>query len=62
MRLLQIDTISVGARSPYLVLNARLGHYPMVWLDEALASGQLLECWAHEASFVPAGDIALHRG
>jgi uncharacterized protein YcaQ len=62
MRLLQIDTISVVARSPYLVLHARLGSYPMVWLDEALASGRLAECWAHEACFVPAGDIALHRG
>jgi len=62
MRLLQIDTISVVARSPYLVLHARLGHYPTVWLDEALARGQLAECWAHEACFVPAGDIALHRG
>ena len=62
MRLLQIDTISVVARSPYLVLHARLGSYPMVWLDEALASGQLAECWAHEACFVPAGDIGLHRG
>ena len=62
MRLLQIDTIHVVARSPYLVLHARLGSYPMMWLDEALAGGQLVECWAHEACFVPAADIALHRG
>jgi len=62
MRLLQIDTIHVVARSPYLVLHSRLGHYPRVWLDEALADGQLVECWAHEACFVPAVDIALHRG
>lgn len=62
MRLLQIDTIHVVARSPYLVLHARLGRYPMAWLDEALAGGQLVECWAHEACFVPAADIALHRG
>ena len=62
MRLLQIDTIHVVARSPYLVLHARLGDYPMAWLDEALAGGRLVECWAHEACFVPAVDIALHRG
>lgn len=33
MQLLQIDTIQVVARSPYLVLFSRLGHYPPVWLD-----------------------------
>ncbi|MHB1272142.1 MAG: DNA glycosylase AlkZ-like family protein [Rhodanobacter sp.] len=62
MRLLQIDTIHVVARSPYLVLHARLGDYPMEWLDEALARGQLAECWAHEACFVAASDIGMHRG
>jgi uncharacterized protein YcaQ len=62
MRLLQIDTIHVVARSPYLVLHSRLGHYPMGWLDEALTQGRLAECWAHEACFVTASDIGLHRG
>ncbi len=62
MRLLQIDTIHVVARSPYLVLHSRLGDYPPAWLDEALAAGRVVECWAHEACFVPAADIALHRG
>jgi hypothetical protein len=62
MRLLQIDTIHVVARSPYLVLHARLGDYPMSWLDEALAQGQLAECWAHEACFISAADVAWHRG
>ncbi|HEY0198938.1 MAG TPA: crosslink repair DNA glycosylase YcaQ family protein [Rhodanobacter sp.] len=61
MRLLQIDTIHVVARSPYLVLHSRLGDYPMAWLDEALAEGLLAECWAHEACFVTASDIGLHR-
>lgn len=61
MRLLQIDTIHVVARSPYLVLHARLGDYPMAWLTEALAEGQLVECWAHEACFVSAADIGWHR-
>ena len=62
MRLLQIDTIHVVARSPYLVLHARLGKYPAAWLDEALEQGRLAECWAHEACFISAADVALHRG
>jgi uncharacterized protein YcaQ len=61
MRLLQIDTIHVVARSPYLVLHARLGDYPTNWLDEALAAGKLAECWAHEACLVSASDIGWHR-
>ncbi len=39
MALLQIDTINVVARSPYLVLFSRLGSYPQAWLDEALRRG-----------------------
>ena len=62
MRLLQIDTIHVVARSPYLVLHSRLGDYPMGWLDDALVRGRLAECWSHEACFVSAADIAWHRG
>nr|WP_315204763.1 crosslink repair DNA glycosylase YcaQ family protein [uncultured Albidiferax sp.] len=61
MQLLQIDTISVVARSPYLVLFSRLGTYPQAWLDAALASGQLFETWAHEACFAPVEDLLLHR-
>lgn len=61
MALLQIDTISVVARSPYLVLYSRLGHYDPAWLDAALASGQLFEYWAHEACFVPSEDYRLLR-
>ena len=62
MRVLQIDTISVVARSPYLVLFSRLGSYQPRWLDELLARGAIFECWAHEACFVPMSDYALHRG
>ena len=61
MQLLQIDTIHVVARSPYLVLFSRLGPYPPTWLDAALASGQLFETWAHEACFAPVEDVLLHR-
>ena len=61
MGLLQIDTISVVARSPYLVLFSRLGAYPPSWLDEALAQRELFEYWAHEACFIPADDFRLLR-
>jgi uncharacterized protein YcaQ len=61
MQLLQIDTIHVVARSPYLVLFSRLGAYPAQWLDQALAGADLFETWAHEASFAPIQDVALHR-
>jgi uncharacterized protein YcaQ len=61
MRVLQIDTINVVARSPYFVLFSRLGAYKPQWLDETLAEGRIFECWAHEACFAPSSDYALHR-
>ncbi|EDK6495668.1 hypothetical protein CJR98_21855, partial [Salmonella enterica subsp. enterica serovar Infantis] len=61
MALLQIDTINVVARSPYLVLFSRLGSYPQAWLDEALRRGELMEYWAHEACFLPRRDFKLIR-
>jgi uncharacterized protein YcaQ len=61
MRVLQIDTINVAARSPYFVLFSRLGNYTPQWLDETLADGRIFECWAHEACFAPSSDYALHR-
>ena len=61
MQLLQIDTIHVVARSPYLVLFSRLGNYPVAWLDEALDQGDIFECWSHEACFVPTAAFHLHR-
>lgn len=61
MRLLQIDSIHVVARSPYLVLHSRLGDYDPSWLDNALESGRIAECWAHEACFVPSADFPLHH-
>lgn len=61
MGLLQIDTISVVARSPYLVLFSRLGAYSPEWLEQALAGRQLFEYWAHEACFLPIEDFALLR-
>ncbi|MEO5624929.1 MAG: crosslink repair DNA glycosylase YcaQ family protein [Dokdonella sp.] len=61
MRVLQIDTIHVVARSPYLVLFSRLGGYPSAWLEELLAEAAIFECWAHEACFAPVSDYGLHR-
>jgi uncharacterized protein len=61
MGALQIDTISVVARSPYLVLFSRLGAYEPQWLDELLAEGRLFEYWAHEASYLPIEDYGLFR-
>jgi len=61
MSLLQIDTINIVARSPYLVLFSRIGSYPQSWLDDALLGGELMEYWAHEACFLPRKDFALIR-
>ncbi|ALN86969.1 hypothetical protein LC55x_3712 [Lysobacter capsici] len=61
MQLLQIDTIHVVARSPYLVLFSRLGDYPAQWLEELLAQRAIFEIWAHEACFAPMDDYLLHR-
>ncbi len=61
MALLQIDTISVVARSPYLVLFSRLGNYPAKWLETALSTRKIFEYWAHEACFIPIEDYRLLR-
>ncbi len=61
MSLLQIDTINIVARSPYLVLFSRLGAFPAEWLEQTLAAGELMEYWAHEACFLPREDFALLR-
>jgi uncharacterized protein len=61
MHILQIDTINVIARSPYLVLWSRLGDYNPRWLDELLAEGALFEYWSHAASFLPIEEYPLYR-
>jgi uncharacterized protein len=61
MAVLQLDTISVVAKSPYLVLFSRLGRYDPAWLDELLADGALFEYWAHEACLLPIEDYAFLR-
>lgn len=61
MGVLQIDSIAVVARSPYLVLWSRLGAYEPRWLDELLAEGALFEYWSHAASFIPIEDYGMYR-
>jgi uncharacterized protein YcaQ len=61
MGVLQIDTIHVVARSPYLVLWSRLGSYEPVWLEELLAEGAIFEAWSHCACFAPTEDYRLYR-
>src|SRR5437773_11727068 len=61
MGLLQIDTISVGDRSPYLVLWSRLGDYEPRWLDELLGEGALFEYWSRNACFLPIEEYPLYR-
>lgn len=60
MGALQIDTINVVARSPYLVLFSRLGSYNPVWLEELEAEGKLFEYWSHAACFIPIEDYPLY--
>ncbi len=61
MHVLQIDTISVVARSPYFVLWSRIGDYDPRWLDQLLAEGALFEYWSHAACFLPIEDYPLYR-
>lgn len=61
MAQLQIDTIHVVARRPYLVLFSRLGAYAPQWLDEHLAEAKLFEYWSHEACFLPIEQFGLMR-
>ena len=61
MSVLQIDTINVVERSPYLVLFSRLGNYDKNYLDELLQEKKIFEYWSHEACFLPIDDFPLYR-
>jgi uncharacterized protein YcaQ len=59
---LQLDPVSAVARSPLLVLHARLGRVDEAALDRAAYRDRLLfDFWAHEASHCHVGDLPLHR-
>lgn len=51
--LLQLDSISVTARSHYLVMLSRAGLYDPVDLDSLLDDRLLFEQWAHAACLIP---------
>jgi uncharacterized protein YcaQ len=58
---LQLDPISVVARSHQLVLWSRLGRYDLADLDTPLWRDRcLFEYWAHAAAIVCTGDYPIH--
>lgn len=53
MKVVQLDSIPIVARTQYLVLYSRLGEYPAGLLDRmAYHHREWLETWGHEASLV----------
>jgi uncharacterized protein len=60
---LQLDPVATVARSPLLVLNARMrGGATEQALERAAYSDRVLfDYWAHEASICHVDDLALHR-
>lgn len=61
MGVLQIDTIHIVNRSPYLVLYSRLGDYKTEWLEDLLAERAIFEYWAHAACFLPIEYYGMYR-
>ena len=57
--LLQLDSVSVVARSHYLVMLSRLGLYDVAELDALLyPDRRLFEQWAHAACLIPTEDYS----
>jgi uncharacterized protein YcaQ len=51
---LQIDSISVVARSHHIVMWSRIGNHPTDWLYDLLEKDRaIFEYWAHAAAYVP---------
>jgi uncharacterized protein len=61
LEVLQLDSVSVFARSHYLPLFARLGAYDRDALDRLIfaRSGRYTEYWAHEAAIIRRADWPL---
>jgi len=53
----QIDTISVVARSHDHVLHSRVPNYDPVHLDRLQANGAIFEYWYHAAAYLPMSDF-----
>lgn len=59
---LQIDSISVVARSHHIVMWSRLGNHPQDWLYELHGEDRaLFEYWAHAAAYVPIENFRYFR-
>jgi len=59
---LQLDPVPTVARSPLLVLHARLGAFDDAALSHAAYEDRsLFEYWCHEASLCASADLPLHR-
>ncbi len=59
---LQLDPISVVARSHQIVVWSRVGQYDLDHLDQLLWHDRsLFEYWAHAASIVPTADYPIHH-
>jgi hypothetical protein len=62
IRCVQLDPISVVARSPLLVLRSRLAGFDPAHLDRLLwRDRSLFEYWAHAASIVLTEDYPIHH-
>jgi uncharacterized protein YcaQ len=62
IRCVQLDPISVVARSPLLVLRSRIGNFQPKHLDRLLyRDHSLFEYWAHAASIVLSEDYPIFR-
>jgi uncharacterized protein YcaQ len=62
IRCVQLDPISVVARSPLLVLRSRLPTFRPAHLERLVYRDRwMFEYWAHEASIVLTEDLPIHR-
>ena len=58
---LQIDPIRAVERTQLLVLWSRMGALDPSWLDDLLEEREIIEDWAHAASFILTEDYPLFR-
>lgn len=61
MGVLQIDSIHVVARSPFIVLWSRLGTFDPDLVLRALEQRRIYEYWSHEACWLPARHLPFSR-
>ncbi|MBT8207739.1 MAG: winged helix DNA-binding domain-containing protein, partial [Acidimicrobiia bacterium] len=60
VKVVQLDSVNVAARTHYMPFYARLGPYDRDKLDRwAANSGELFEYWCHCAAWAPIGDYPL---